>query len=93
MAIGLGDIYEKLKELITLTDKVRENTEEIKEIKRELVLLRKDMEKGFSDSKGEMAEMKGDIKVILSQLKTEERMDSLESMLREHIIACEKAKA
>ncbi|HLE87833.1 MAG TPA: hypothetical protein VI727_09250 [Candidatus Brocadiaceae bacterium] len=93
MAIGLGDIYEKLKELITLTDKVRENTEEIKEIKRELVLLRKDMEKGFSDSKGEMAEMKGDIKVILSQLKTEERMDSLESMLREHILACEKVKA
>lgn len=93
MAIGLGDIYEKLKELITLTDKVRENTEEIKEIKRELVLLRKDMEKGFSDSKGEMAEMKGDIKVILSQLKTEERMDSLESMLRAHILACEKVKA
>lgn len=93
MAIGLGDIYEKLKELITLTDKVRENTEEIKELKREMVLLRKDIEKGFSDSKGEMAEMKGDIKVILSQFKIEERMDSLESMLREHILTCEKAKA
>ncbi len=34
MAIGLGDIYEKLKELITVVDKVRENTEEIRELKR-----------------------------------------------------------
>jgi len=59
MVIGLGDIYEKLKELITLTDKVRENTEEIKDLKREIILLRKDMEKGFSDSKGGMAEIKG----------------------------------
>ena len=93
MAIGLGDIYEKLKELITLTDKVRENTDEIEEFKREIVLLRKDMEKSFSDSKGEMAEIKGDVKVILNQLKTEERISTLESMLREHISACEKAKA
>ena len=34
MAIGLGDIYEKLKELITVVDKVRVNTEEIKELKK-----------------------------------------------------------
>ncbi len=34
MAIGLGDIYEKLKELITIVDKVRENTEAISELKR-----------------------------------------------------------
>jgi len=34
MAIGLGDIYEKLKELITVVDKVRANTEEIKELKK-----------------------------------------------------------
>ena len=34
MAIGLGDIYEKLKELITVVEKVRENTEEIKELKK-----------------------------------------------------------
>jgi len=33
------------------------------------------------------------VRVILTQLKTEERMDSLESMLREHISACERAKA
>ncbi len=34
MAIGLGDIYEKLKELITIVDKVRENTEAISDLKR-----------------------------------------------------------
>ena len=41
----------------------------------------------------DMVEMRGDIKTILSQLKTEEIMDTLESMFREHIEACEKAKA
>jgi hypothetical protein len=34
MAIGLGDIYEKLKEIIIVVDKVRVNTEEIKELKK-----------------------------------------------------------
>jgi hypothetical protein len=33
MAIRLADIYEKLKELITVVDKVRENTEAISELK------------------------------------------------------------
>ncbi len=104
MAIGLGDIYEKLKELVTVTDKVRENTEHIAKLEEKVDKLRIDMEKGFSNSREEFrafreetrlsnVEMKGDIKAILTQLKAEERIDSLEAMLREHIATCEKAKA
>ncbi|MCZ7399035.1 MAG: hypothetical protein O8C62_05040 [Candidatus Methanoperedens sp.] len=37
--------------------------------------------------------MTGDTKAILIQLKTEERIDALESIIREHIATCEKAKA
>jgi len=35
IAIGLGDIYEKLKELVTITDKVRENTDRIVKLDEE----------------------------------------------------------
>ncbi len=115
MAIGLADIYEKLKELVTITDRVRENTERIskleekvdngfKNVTEEIITLRKYMEKGFSDYREEFrafreesrlsdSEIRGDIKAILIQLKAEERIDSLESMLKQHIAECEKAKA
>ncbi|VVB97822.1 Uncharacterised protein [uncultured archaeon] len=78
MAIGLGDIYEKLKELVTITDKVRENTERIAKLEEKVDTLHIDMI---------------DIKAILNQLKTEEKIDALESIVREHIAACEKANA
>ena len=104
MAIGLADIYEKLKELITITDRVRENTEEIRELKKEIVILRKDTEKGFSDSKEEFrafreesrlsdSELRGDIKAILNRLDVKEEISALKIQLAEHIAACEKAKA
>jgi len=66
---------------------------EISGIKVEIAEMKGEMTGMRGDFKEEMAEIKGDIKVILSQLKTEERMDSFEAMLREHIAACEKAKA
>ena len=67
MAIGLGDIYEKLKELVTITDKVRENTERIAKLEEKVDTLHIDMI---------------DIKAILNQLKTEEKIDALESIVR-----------
>lgn len=110
MAVGLGDIYEKLKELITIMDKVRENTDDIKNIKTELVDIKMDIREiknDISSLKSEQAEIKNDIhvikdtafetrsdvKAVLMKLKTEERIESIESILREHIAACEKAKA
>ncbi|MCZ7399033.1 MAG: hypothetical protein O8C62_05030 [Candidatus Methanoperedens sp.] len=86
MAVGLGDIYEKLKELVNITDKVRENTDRIVKLDEEFRAFRE--ETRLSNS-----ELKGDVKAILIQLKTEERIDALESVLKEHIAACEKAKA
>jgi len=100
MAIGLGDIYEKLKELVTITGRVQENTEHIAKLEEKVDKLNEKVDTGFKSVTEEihtlrvdMVEMRGDIKTILSQLKTEERMDTLESMFREHIEACEKAKA
>ncbi|MFA4935444.1 MAG: hypothetical protein WC568_06370, partial [Candidatus Methanoperedens sp.] len=66
MAIGLGDIYEKLKELITITDKVRENTERIAkpEEKADTIQYR-------------LAEMRGDIKVILTRLDMKDEISAI----------------
>ena len=86
MAIGLGDIYEKLKELVTITDKVRQNTDRIVKLEEEFRAFRE-------ESRLSNSELRGDIKAILSQLKTEERIDALESIVKEHIAACERAKA
>ncbi len=86
MAVGLGDIYEKLKELVNITDKVRENTDRIVKLEEEFRAFRE-------ESRLSNSELKGDVKAILIQLKTEERIDALESVLKEHIAACEKAKA
>jgi hypothetical protein len=100
MAVGLGDIYEKLKELIIITDKVRENTERITKLEDKVDKLNEKVDTGFKNVTEEihtlhmdMVDMRGDIKIISSQLKTGERIDALESIVREHIAACEKAKA
>ncbi|MFZ3167845.1 MAG: hypothetical protein WA130_09540 [Candidatus Methanoperedens sp.] len=61
MAIGLRDIYEKLKELVTITDKVRENTDRIVKLDEEFRAYREEFR--LSD-----AELKGDIREILTRL-------------------------
>ena len=61
MAIGLGDIYEKLKELVTITDKVRENTDRIVKLDEEFRAYRE-------ESRLNDAELKGDIREILTRL-------------------------
>lgn len=82
MAIGLADIYEKRGELVAITDGVGENTERIAKVEENVDTLHIDM-----------VEMRGDIRAILSQLRTEERIDTLESIVKEHIAACERARA
>jgi hypothetical protein len=86
MAIGLGDIYEKLKELVTITDKVRENTDRIVKLEEEFRAYRE--ESRLSD-----AQLKGDIKTILNRLDMKEEISELKVRLAEHIAASEKAKA
>ncbi len=90
MAIGLGDVYEKLKELVTVTNKVRENTEHIAKLEEKVDTGFKNITEEIHTLRMDMVEMRGDIKAILAQLKTEEKIDALESMLREHIATCEK---
>ncbi len=82
----LTDVLKALKELITVTEKVRDNTDRIVKLEEEFRAFRE--ESRLSD-----IELKGDIKAILAQLKTEERIEALESLVREHIATCEKAKA
>ena len=93
MAVGLADIYEKLKELVTITDKVRENTEKIAEMEEKIDDGFKNVTEETHTMRIEMVEMRGDIKTILNQLKTEERIDALELIVREHMASCDKAKA
>ncbi len=69
MAIGLGDIYEKLKELVTVTNKVRENTEHIAKLEENADQLNEKVDIGFKNVTEEihtlrmdMVEMRGDIK-------------------------------
>ncbi len=82
MAIGLGDIYEKLKELITVVDKVRENTEEIRELKR-----------NQEEMQANILKLMDGQQRILERLEFKEELASLKIQLSEHIAACEKAKA
>lgn len=63
MAIGLGDIYEKIKELITVVDKVRVNTEEIKELK-----------KSQEDMQGNILKLMEGQKHILERLEYKEEL-------------------
>jgi hypothetical protein len=82
MAIGLGDIYEKLKELITVVDKVRVNTEEIKELKN-----------NQEEMQGNILKLVEGQKHILERLEYKEELSLLKIKLAEHIAACEKARA
>ena len=96
----LADVLKAIKELITVTKKVRDNTDRIVKLEEEMHGLKVEMS-GFKEefrafreeSRLSDSELKGDIKAILTHLKTGERIDNLESLVREHIAACEKAKA
>ncbi len=82
MTVGFVDIYEKLKELIKVVDKVRENTDEIKELK-----------KSQEEMQANILKLIEGQKHILERLEYKEELSSLKVKLAEHIAACEKAKA
>ena len=78
----LADVLKAIKDLITVTEKVRENTERIARLEEKVDTLHLDM-----------VEMRGDIKAILNRLDMKEEISALKVQLAEHILACEKAKA
>jgi hypothetical protein len=78
----LADVLKAIKELITVTERVRENTERIAKLEEKIDTLHLDM-----------VEMRGDVKVILNRLDMKEEISALKAQLAEHIAACEKAKA
>ncbi|SNQ62737.1 hypothetical protein [Candidatus Methanoperedens nitratireducens] len=78
----LADVLKAIKELITVTEKVRENTERIAKLEEKIDTLHMDM-----------VEMRGDTKAILNRLDMKEEISALKVQLAEHIAACEKAKA
>lgn len=82
MAIGLADINEKLKELITVVDNVRENTEVIGELKRNQEEMQANILKIIDGQQR-----------ILERLEFREELASLKVQMAEHIAACEKARA
>ncbi len=78
----LADVLKAIKDLITVTEKVRENTERIAKLEEKVETLHLDM-----------VEMRGDIKAILNRLDLKEEISALKVQLAEHIAACEEAKA
>ncbi len=89
MAVGLGDIYEKLKELITITDKVRENTERIAKLEEKVETLHIDL-KGMQAN---MFKLMDGQQRILERLEFKEELASLKIQLAEHLAASGKANA
>ncbi len=78
----LADVLKAIKDLITVTEKVRDNTERIAKLEEKVDTLHFDM-----------VEMRGDIKAILAKLDLKEEISSLKIQLAEHIALCEKARA
>ena len=78
----LTDVLGAIKELITVTEKVRENTERIAKLEEKIDTLHLDM-----------VEMRGDVKAILNRLEMKEEIAALKIQLAEHIAGCGKAKA
>jgi len=89
MTVGLGDIYEKLKELFTVLEKVRVNTEELKELKNNQL----DIKKNQQEMQGNILKLMEGQQRILERLEYREELHSLKVRLAEHIATCEKAKA
>jgi hypothetical protein len=78
----LNDVLGAIKELTTVTEKVRENTEHIPKLEEKVDTLQIYKIK-----------MRGDVKAILNRLEMKEEIAALKIQLAEHIAGCEKAKA
>ena len=96
----LADVLKAIKDLITVTEKVRDNTnrivkveEEIHGLKVEITGLREEFRAFREESRLSDLELKGDLKVILTHLVVKEELSALRVQLAEHIAASEKAKA
>ncbi len=96
----LADVLKAIKELITVTEKVRDNTDrivklekEIHGLKEEFRAFREDSRLSDSELRGDLKELRGDMKAILNRLDVKEEISALKIQLAEHIAASEKAKA
>ncbi len=96
----LADVLKAIKDLITVTEKVRDNTERIAKLEEKVDKLGEKVDTGFKNVGEEihtlhmdMVEMRGDIKVILTRLDMKEEISALKVQLAEHIAACEKVQA
>lgn len=96
----LADVLKAIKDLITVAEKVRDNTDrivnledEVRGLKDEFRAFREESRLSDSELRGDIKELRGDIKAILNTLNVKEEMSALKIQLAEHIAACEKAKA
>lgn len=96
----LADVLKAIKELITVTEKVRDNTdkivkleEEVRGLKGEMHGLKEEFRAFREESRLSDSELRGDLKAILNRLDMKEEISNLKVQLAEHIAACEKAKA
>lgn len=89
----LADVLKAIKDLIIVTEKVRDNTERIVKLEEKVDTGFKNVAKELHSLRMDMVEMRGDIKAILNRLDVKEEMSALKIQLAEHIAACEKAKA
>lgn len=64
----LADVLKAIKELITVTERVRENTERIAKLEEKIDTLHLDM-----------VEMRGDVKLILNKLDMKEEISALKA--------------
>ncbi len=96
----LADVLKSIKDLITVNEKIRDNTsrivkieEEIHDLRIEMSGLREEFRAFREESRLSGSEQKGDIKVILARLDVKEEISALKVQLAEHIAASEKAQA
>jgi predicted nucleic acid-binding Zn-ribbon protein len=96
----LADILKAIKELTTITEKIRDDTddivklvEEMRRLKGEMHGLKEEFRAFREESRLSNSEFRGDIKAILNRLDMKEEVAALKVQLAEHIAACEKAKA
>lgn len=85
----LADVLKAIKDLITVTEKVRDNTnrivkveEEIHGLKVEMTGLREEFRAFREESRLSDSELRGDIKVILTRLDVKEELLALSSTCR-----------
>lgn len=89
----LADVLKAIKDLITVTEKVRDNTDRIVNLEKEVRGLKEEFRAFREESRLSDSELRGDIKAILNRLDVNEELSALKIQLAEHIAACEKAKA